>query len=184
MRAGRYPQALRARRGRGLPPSLLPGISRRRKSRNLAPWLIGIVGAFGVMILLFTIVFAITTAVAVAGTLDEYRDVNEGLPNAAGVVAGTFQTTRIYDRNGELLQEVADPDSGWRTFVPLEDVSQYLIDATVASEDATFWSHYGVEPFAIVRGALGGACAGALSGVVLIWFAGPKAYEPPSIPSV
>jgi len=154
MRAGRYPQSLRARRGRGLPPNLLPGISRRRKSRNLAPWLIGLAGAFGVTMLVATIVFAITTATAVAGTLDAYRDVNKDLPNAAGVVAGTFQTTRIYDRNGVLLQEVADPDSGWRTFVPLEDISPYLIDATVAAEDATFWSHYGVEPLAIVRGAL------------------------------
>ena len=59
MRAGRYPQALRARRGRGLPPSLLPGITRRRKSRNLAPWLIGIAGAFGVMTVLLAIVFAL-----------------------------------------------------------------------------------------------------------------------------
>ena len=43
---------------------------------------------------------------------------------------------------------------GWRTFVPFEKISPYLIDATIASEDATFWSHQGVEPFAIARGAM------------------------------
>ena len=141
------------RRAKKLPPHLLPGITRRRPKRSLAPWLIGISAAFGIAIFIFTVVFAISTALAAAGAVREYRDVNEGLPNAAGVVAGTFQTTHIYDRNGELLQEVADPSSGWRTFVPFEDVSQYLIDATVAAEDATFWSHLGVEPLAIVRGA-------------------------------
>ena len=44
--------------------------------------------------------------------------------------------------------------------MPLEDVSPYLIQATISAEDATFWTHYGVEPIAIVRGAtiiLGGA---------------------------
>src|SRR5215211_4988876 len=36
----------------------------------------------------------------------------------------------------------------WRTFVPFEKISPDLIDATIASEDATFWSHEGVEPYA------------------------------------
>ena len=58
------------------------------------------------------------------------------------------------DRNGVLLQEIADQDFGWRTFVPFEEISPHLINATVASEDATFWGHEGVEPFAIARGAL------------------------------
>ncbi|MEZ4624946.1 MAG: hypothetical protein R2843_09195 [Thermomicrobiales bacterium] len=100
--------------------------------------MIGVGAAFRIAVFIFTVIFAISTALAAAGAVREYRDVNEGLPNAAGVVAGTFQTTHIYDRNGELLQEVADPSSGWRTFVPFEDVSQYLIDAIVAAEDATF----------------------------------------------
>ncbi len=141
------------RRSRKLPPHLLPGVSRRRKSGNLVPWLVGIAATIGIVSILFTIVFAVSTALAAAAAVREYRDVNDGLPNAAGVVAGTFQTTNIYDRNGELLQEVSDPTSGWRTFVPFEAISQDLIDATVAAEDATFWSHFGVEPLAIVRGA-------------------------------
>ncbi|MBA3337449.1 MAG: transglycosylase domain-containing protein, partial [Chloroflexia bacterium] len=104
--------------------------------------------------LLVVIAVAISAAAGVAGTLAAYRQVNADLPNAAAVAVNTFQTTRIYDRNGVLLQEVDNPDSGWRNFVPLDQVSQDLIDATVASEDATFWTNYGVEPLAIVRGAV------------------------------
>jgi penicillin-binding protein 1C len=100
------------------------------------------------------VVGALSTAAAVAATYRQYEDLNGSLPNAALITADTFQTTRILDRNGKLLQEIADQDYGWRTFVPYEKISPYLIDATVASEDATFWSHEGVEPFAILRGAL------------------------------
>ncbi|MCC6705070.1 MAG: transglycosylase domain-containing protein [Thermomicrobiales bacterium] len=149
----RHQAAVNRQQKRKLPPHLLPGISRRRKTGNLVPWLVGIGATLAIMVFVFTIIFAVSTAMAAAGAVREYRDVNEGLPDAAGVVAGTFQTTNIYDRNGTLLQEVADPSNGWRTFVPFEDISQHLIDATVASEDATFWSHLGVEPFAIIRGA-------------------------------
>ena len=95
-----------------------------------------------------------STAAAVAATVQQYQEINGSLPNAAQVSADVFQTTRILDRNGVLLQEIADQDYGWRTFVPFEKISPYLIDATIAAEDATFWSHEGVEPYAIARGAI------------------------------
>ena len=94
---------------------------------------------------------ALSTIAVVGGTVEAYRRVNAGLPNAAVVTVDTFQTSRIYDRNGELLQEIEAPDGGWRTFVTLDQISPYLIDATVAAEDATFWSHQGIEPMALLR---------------------------------
>src|SRR3712207_2358622 len=151
--------ALRVRRSpggrpRSLPPHLIPGISRRRAS---AGKVIGVLVGLAVAIFLF---FAVTvvagvlsTAAAVAATVSQYQEINGSLPNAAHVSADTFQTTRILDRNGVLLQEIADQDYGWRTFVPFEKISPHLVNATIASEDATFWSHEGVEPYAIVRGA-------------------------------
>lgn len=102
---------------------------------------------------IFVVVTVISSVLGVTGTLAAYREVNEELPDAAGIAVDTFQTTRIYDRDGELLQEVDNPDYGWRTFVPLDQVSPNLIDATVAAEDSTFWSNPGVEPFGVARAA-------------------------------
>jgi penicillin-binding protein 1C len=142
-------------RRKTLPPHLLPGVARRRSTAGKA---IGALTALAVAFFLFfaatVVAGALSTAAAVAATVQQYQEVNGSLPNAAVVSADVFQTTRILDRNGVLLQEIADQDYGWRTFVPFEKISPYLIDATVASEDATFWSHEGVEPFAIARGAL------------------------------
>jgi penicillin-binding protein 1C len=152
--------ALRARQSRAgrrksLPPYLLPGVSRRRSH---AGKVLGVLAGLAFIGLLFfgvtVVVGALSTAAAVAATVDQYEEINGSLPNASHIAADTFQTTRILDRNGKLLQEIADQDYGWRTFVPFEKISPYLIDATIASEDATFWSHQGVEPFAIARGAM------------------------------
>lgn len=142
-------------RSRSLPPHLLPGVTRRRAG---AGRIVGIVVGLTLTVFLFfaiTIVAgALSTAAAVAATMRQYQEINGSLPNAADVSAGLFQTTRILDRNGVLLQEIADQDYGWRTFVPFEKISPYVVDATIAAEDATYWSHEGVEPFAIARGAL------------------------------
>jgi len=152
-------KVLRARRGaagrKSLPPHLLPGVARRRTNTGKV---LGVVAGLAVAFVLFftvsLVVSALSTAAAVAASYQQYQEVNGSLPNAAVIAADTFQTTRILDRNGVLLQEIADQDYGWRTFVPYEKISPFLIDATVAAEDATFWSHQGVEPLAILRGAL------------------------------
>ena len=66
----------------------------------------------------------------------------------------TFQTTHIYDRNGKLLYEINDPNEGRRTYVNYTDISENLINATVAAEDHTFWTNNGVDFQGILRAAL------------------------------
>jgi penicillin-binding protein 1C len=100
-----------------------------------------------------TVVLTASTAVGARMTVDEYQDVTGSLPDAGSVFTQTFQTTRIYDRDGNLLQDVDDPNGYWRTFVGYDQISPDLVNATIAAEDATFWTHEGVEPLAIVRGA-------------------------------
>ncbi|MCB0216302.1 MAG: PBP1A family penicillin-binding protein [Chloroflexi bacterium] len=65
--------------------------------------------------------------------------------------SATFRSTRIYDRDGRLLNETFDPDAGRRTVVPLDRISPYLVQATIATEDANFYQHAGVDPVAILR---------------------------------
>lgn len=60
-------------------------------------------------------------------------------------------STRIYDRHGRLLYEISDPRAGRHTAVPLERIPLALRQATVATEDASFYTNPGVDLRAIIR---------------------------------
>ncbi len=64
-----------------------------------------------------------------------------------------IESTKIYDRTGEVLLYDVHEDIK-RTVVPLEDISLYIRNATVAAEDSNFYQHYGIEPLAILRAVL------------------------------
>ena len=57
-------------------------------------------------------------------------------------------TTRLYDRNGELISELFKEK---RDVVKYEDMPQNLVNAFVAMEDNDFYSHIGINPKAIIR---------------------------------
>lgn len=157
-RKSKYANSRYGRRGRGLPPNLMPGVRNEKRQEspllNRRTFVVGFVG-LGITIFLSFLAISITSAVTGAWrVVRDYRDVNEGLPAAGPIFVNTFQTTRIFDRKGELLQEIENPDYGWRTFVSLDQMSQHLIDATVAAEDATFWTNYGIEPVAFLRAGM------------------------------
>jgi membrane peptidoglycan carboxypeptidase len=67
-----------------------------------------------------------------------------------------FQTTRIYDRHGKLIYELYDHnvDRGRRTYVNYKDISPFLIKATVAAEDHSFWTNNGIDYLSIARAAI------------------------------
>ncbi|GIW63052.1 MAG: hypothetical protein KatS3mg090_0878 [Patescibacteria group bacterium] len=53
-------------------------------------------------------------------------------------------STHIYDRNGRLLYEVYRDEN--RTAVKLQDLPEYVKQATIAIEDKDFYKHNGVSP--------------------------------------
>jgi len=59
----------------------------------------------------------------------------------------------VTDRNGDILLSVVGRDDQWRFPVPLERISPWLIQATIAIEDERFESHAGVDPIAVLRAA-------------------------------
>lgn len=61
-----------------------------------------------------------------------------------------LQSTKIYDRTGEVLLYDLHQDVK-RTVVPFENISRHLKNATIAIEDDQFYNHYGIEPKAIIR---------------------------------
>lgn len=74
-----------------------------------------------------------------------------------------LQSTKIYDRTGEVLLYDLHQDVK-RTIVPFEDISYHIKNATVAIEDDQFYSHPGIDLRAIVRAAIKNLTAGDLLG--------------------
>jgi penicillin-binding protein 1C len=83
----------------------------------------------------------------------QYYAILATLPDMSGLQqkASTFETTRILDRNGNVLYEILDPNAGRRTYIPLNRISPNLIAATIATEDKNYFKHPGFDWTAIVR---------------------------------
>ena len=63
------------------------------------------------------------------------------------------QSTKIYDRSGKvLLYELYGEEK--RTWVPFEIIPNYLKEAVVATEDANFYHHWGVDFKGVIRAIL------------------------------
>jgi 1A family penicillin-binding protein len=60
-------------------------------------------------------------------------------------------STKILDRQGRLLYEIIDPHMGKHTPVALEAIPEYCREATIATEDANFYTNPGVDLVGIVR---------------------------------
>jgi len=90
---------------------------------------------------------------AVGGSIMGYIVIANQLPSPQELQERQtdFVSSKIYDREGRLLYEVMDPQGGRRTYVPLAEISPYLIQATVATEDRDFWLHPGFDPIAVAR---------------------------------
>jgi len=61
-------------------------------------------------------------------------------------------TTKIYDKNGVMLYKIYRNQN--RTLVPLKDVPDFFIKATLAIEDKDFYNHKGVSLKGIIRAAI------------------------------
>lgn len=66
--------------------------------------------------------------------------------------------TRYEDRDGHSLY--AGDAAGARRLVPLDEISPALRSAVIATEDAAFYNHPGVDPVAVVRAAAGNLRSG------------------------
>jgi penicillin-binding protein 1C len=103
-----------------------------------------ILGLFGLIALLIVLAsFALYQYSIISDTLPSVEDLKEH--------ADQFETTRILDREGNLLYEIVDPQAGRRTYVSLDEISPYMVASIIAIEDSQFYSHPGFDPLAIAR---------------------------------
>ena len=133
----------RAGAGRTPPPSARGKAApaepvKKKTTRVLLPVL------FGLLALIFVgMLFVGVQYFRIASTLPSVAELRSR--------ASQFETTRILDRNGNILFEINDPNAGKRTYVPLEKISPYLIAATIATEDKEFYNHPGFDLMALAR---------------------------------
>jgi hypothetical protein len=99
---------------------------------------------FNAAIALFALGVLVTIAVS-GYVVYEYVRIARTLPDPSDISAraSQFQSTFIYDSTGQLLYELNDPNTGRRTTVPLDQISPYLIAATIATEDGDYYNHPG-----------------------------------------
>ena len=110
-------------------------------------------GCMSRLALIATVLGLVGLMLFVFGAAVGFRLIARDLPSPAELEAraSDFETARIYDRNGNLLYSLADPTTGNRTRVALDQISPYLIQATIATEDARFYENPGFDPLSIGR---------------------------------
>jgi len=72
------------------------------------------------------------------------------LPSPDKIVRREGFSTKILDRNGEVLYDIFAEQK--RTPTTLDKVPEYLRQATIAIEDKNFYQHQGFDPFGMLRG--------------------------------
>ncbi|MEX2226753.1 MAG: transglycosylase domain-containing protein [Dehalococcoidia bacterium] len=128
--------------------SRLRGQDKGSNHRPSAPrWAQLLIAAAGIFVVMF--------AIAGATGYGVYRSYANDLEPPDEVIASQPSGgAKIYDRNGKLLYEYVDDKSGLRSPVKLEDISPWMIAATISTEDWSFWDNRGVNEKGLARAAL------------------------------
>jgi len=132
-------------------PSARSARQARRRPRRTTAGRLGSCLVTGVVIGLLGLVLLLL--ITIGGLVGTYLYFARELPppEELSVRRATFATTKIYDRQGNLLFDIFDPYGGRRTEVLLDRISPHLINATIATEDRNFYRHRGFDPYAIAR---------------------------------
>ncbi|MCK4525357.1 MAG: transglycosylase domain-containing protein, partial [Candidatus Andersenbacteria bacterium] len=114
--------------------------SKKKKNRGFKK---GLRTIFKLAMLLF--------AVGSIGMIGVFIYFSKDIPNPDKIVdRSVAESTKIYDRTGDhLLYEIHGEER--RTIIGLDQVSQHLINATIATEDQDFYKHHGVDFRGIAR---------------------------------
>ncbi len=108
--------------------------------------------------------FLAVVGIVIAGVffVYQYFTIASTLPNVEDIqnYASQFETTRFYDRNGQMIYEMIDPNAGRRTYTKLEDISPYVLAATIAIEDKEFYNHPGFDLVALTRAMISNYTSG------------------------
>jgi penicillin-binding protein 1A len=109
-------------------------------------------GRLGVWVKRIAIAILVLVVTGAAGTAGMLWYFGRDLPSTDLLASyEPPQTTRVVDRNGELLGEVFTER---RTVVPMEKIPRVLVLSVLAAEDADFYQHEGLDYPGLVRAVL------------------------------
>ncbi|MCD8507666.1 PBP1A family penicillin-binding protein [Candidatus Woesebacteria bacterium] len=93
---------------------------------------------------LWSVGLVLVVGMGVGGAYWSYQTIFIDLPSPTAIDSHTPKlSTRIYDRDGNLLYKFFKDEN--RTYVPLDEISPYVVHATLAIEDAQFYEHVGIS---------------------------------------
>ncbi len=148
------PSRIAPKRGNGYRhhPSTASRIAIARATRHKAKGG-GAGGAIGLISLglVFLVIVTLTTSVLAVGgaTVTTLAQLEQGLPDVQQFEQLTYsQPTVIYDRKG--TTKLATFQAEHRMVVSFDQLPHLVLDATVATEDHTFWTNSGYDPKAIL----------------------------------
>ena len=111
-----------------------------------------------VLAVVFSLALLMGLAITISGAtyaFNRYTEIAKGVVPPAQLIANLPQGgARIYDRNGSLMYEFVDEFTGLRRPVQLENISHWLIEATLAVEDPTFYENNGLNTKGLVRATI------------------------------
>lgn len=123
-------------------------VSRMPRHKYLPKWVFALAVAAAVGFVFLTGMFAAWAMVVSIPSIDNFEN------------RKVAQSTKIYDRTGNIvLYDVHGAVR--RTTVPLTDISPYIQQATIAIEDAEFYTHNGFRPAAFLRAAYANLSSGS-----------------------
>jgi membrane peptidoglycan carboxypeptidase len=110
----------------------------------------GAVALIALLLVVLLVAMLATSVLAVGGaTVSTLAQLEDGLPDVQQFEQLSFaQPTVIYDRTGKV--ELAHFQAERRQVVNFDQLSHLVLDATVATEDHTFWTNAGYDPQAIM----------------------------------
>ncbi len=130
--------------------------SRKTKGGSAIGWIAAFIA------LTLVVVTATGIVGAGVGTLVTLQDMKAGLPDVSTFEDLAYaQPTTVWDRTGKV--QLAKFQQEQREVVTFDQLPHLMLDATVATEDHTFWTNPGYDAQGIFRAALGcltsgGAC--------------------------
>jgi membrane peptidoglycan carboxypeptidase len=128
---------------------------RRRRTQEQKPKIGRYIWSFvGVVLAIVVFMVVGVFASAAASAYAVYNSFAQQLPDPTAIETEQedFETTKIYDRSGQILMyEIFDPFRGDRNYVNLSEIPEFCREAVIVLEDKNFYDNLGFDVEGIGR---------------------------------